>query len=131
MDFIRAHQLDMMLFLSGSCGILAIMTLMPKFLSVKRKSILALMELAAMMQLIFDRLSYEYRGDASVLGGFMVRISNAMTYFLILLVLLLVTYFMKDLFLSEGGLQKLPSRLVLCDVFFGVNPKTCGKVDQA
>lgn len=118
MDFIRAHQLDMMLFLSGSCGILAIMTLMPKFLSVKRKSILALMELAAMMQLIFDRLSYEYRGDASVIGGFMVRISNAMTYFLILLVLLLVTYFMKDLFLSEGGLQKLPNRLVLCDMFF-------------
>lgn len=71
-----------------------------------------------MMQLIFDRLSYEYRGNASVFGGFMVRISNAMTYFLILLVLLLVTYFMKDLFLNEGGLQKLPSRLVLCDVFF-------------
>lgn len=119
-DFIRAHQLDMMLFLSGSCGILAIMTLMPRFLSVKRKSILALMELSSMMQLIFDRLAYQYRGDASALGGFMVRVSNAMTYFLILLTLLLVTYFIKDLLKDEGGAAKLPRRLMLCDLAFVV-----------
>lgn len=118
MEFFRAHQLDMMLFLSGSCGILAIMTMMPKFLSVKRRSFLALMELASMMQLIFDRLAYQYRGDGSALGGLMVRVSNAMTYFLILLVLLLVTYFMKDLFQNEGGLKELPKRLFLCDILF-------------
>ena len=110
----------MMLFLSGSCGILTIMTLMPRFLSVKRRSILALMEVASMFQLIFDRLSYLYRGGESAFGGFIVRISNGMTYFLILLVLLLVTSFMKDLYLNEGGLEKPPRRLVLCDVTFFV-----------
>ncbi|MBR3224909.1 MAG: HD-GYP domain-containing protein [Atopobiaceae bacterium] len=118
MDFIRAHQLDMMLFLSGSCGILAVMTLMPRFLSVKRRSILLMMELASMMQLIFDRLSYEFRGNESLFGGFMVRISNAMTYFLILLILLLVSYFIKDLCMNEGGLKELPKRLRVCDVLF-------------
>ena len=78
MDFIRAHQLSIMLFLSGSCGILAAMTLMPKFMSYKRRSILALMEVESMFLLIFDRLSYIYRGDTSELGGFMVRLSNGM-----------------------------------------------------
>ncbi len=118
LDFIRAHQLDMMLFLSGSCGILAIMTLMPRFLSVKRRSILALMELASMAQLIFDRLSYEYRGNETAFGGIMVRISNAMTYFLILLILLLVTHFIKDLYRGEGKLVRPPRRLLACDVLF-------------
>ena len=120
MDFIRAHQLDMMLFLSGSCGILAIMTLMPRFLSVKRRSILSMMELASMMQLIFDRLSYEFRGNESLLGGFVVRISNAMTYFLILLILLLVSHFIKDLCQNEGELKRLPRRLRVCDVLFAI-----------
>ena len=118
MEFIRAHQLDMMLFLSGSCGILAIMTLMPRFLSVRRRSILTLMELACMAQLIFDRLSYEYRGNVSPLGGLMVRVSNAMTYFLILLILLLVSYFIKDLYLEEGGFGRFLKRLRVCDVLF-------------
>ena len=120
MDFIRAHQLDIMLFLSGSCGILAVMTLMPRFLSVKRRSILTAMELASMMQLIFDRLSYQYRGDVSAFGGIMVRVSNGMTYFLILLILLLVAYFIRDLCWNEGGLQRAPRRLIACDVLFFV-----------
>ena len=120
MDFLRAHQLDMMLFLSGSCGILAVMTLLPTFLSVKRRSILALMEVAAMMQLIFDRLSYQFRGNETTLGGFVVRISNAMTYFLILLILLLVSRFMIDLYKNEGGLKEIPKRLLVCDVLFCV-----------
>lgn len=77
-----------------------------------------MMELASMMQLIFDRLSYEFRGNESLFGGFMVRISNAMTYFLILLILLLVSYFIKDLCMNEGGLKELPKRLRVCDVLF-------------
>ena len=91
---------------------------MPRFLSVKRRSILLVMELASMMQLIFDRLSYEFRGNESLFGGFMVRISNAMTYFLILLILLLVSHFIKDLCMNEGGLKELPKRLRVCDVLF-------------
>ena len=118
MDFLRAHQLDIMLFLSGSCGILAIMTLMPRFLSVRRRSILTAMEVSSMMMLFFDRLAYIYRGNQSTFGGFMVRLSNAMPYFLILLNLLLITYFIKDLLQNEGQLKDLPKRLRVCDVSF-------------
>ena len=105
MNFIRTHQLSVMLFLSGSLGILMIMTLLPKFMSYKRRSILALMEFASMMLLIFDRLSYLYRGDVSTYGGLMVRLSNGMCYFLMLLIPLLVTHFMQDLYLNEGKLE--------------------------
>ena len=88
MNFIRTHQLSVMLFLSGSLGILMIMTLLPKFMSYKRRSILALMEFASMMLLIFDRLSYLHRGDVSTYGGYMVRLSNGMCYFLMLLIVI-------------------------------------------
>ena len=120
MNFIRTHQLSVMLFLSGSLGILMVMTLLPKFMSYKRRSILALMEFASMMLLIFDRLSYLYRGDVSAYGGFMVRLSNGMCYFLMLLIPLLVTHFMQDLYLTEGKLEKTPVGLRICEVLFAV-----------
>ena len=120
MNFIRTHQLSVMLFLSGSLGILMIMTLLPKFMSYKRRSILALMEFASMMLLIFDRLSYLYRGDVSTYGGFMVRLSNGMCYFLMLLIPLLVTHFMQDLYRNEGKLGKTPAGLRICEVLFAI-----------
>ena len=118
MEFLQTFQLDIMLFLSGCCGILAIMTLMPKFMSRKRRSILVLMEVSSMLLLLFDRLAYLYRGNPSNLGGFMVRLSNGMCYFISLLIPLLVTYFLRDIYKNEGGMDKLPRRLVICDILF-------------
>lgn len=60
MAFLRAHQLDLMLFMSGICGILAVLTAVPRSLSSKRKSILALMEIAAMC-LLQESLLIQYR----------------------------------------------------------------------
>ncbi len=118
MDFIRAHQLDAMLFMSGICFILTVMTLMPKFMSRNRRSILALMELSSMALLLFDRVSYLHRGDASELGGIIVRVGNGMVFFLTLLIPLLVTHYLRDLYQNEGGLERPPRRLRLCEVFF-------------
>lgn len=55
MEFLKAHQLNAMLFMSGICFVLAILTLMTKSLSPKRKRILALLEIAAMVLLLSDR----------------------------------------------------------------------------
>lgn len=118
MGFLYTFQLDIMLFMSGICGILAVMTLMPKFMSPARRSILALMETASMMLLIFDRLAYIYRGRPGELSGMIVRVSNGMVFFLTLLIPLLVAHFMRDLYLNEGGLERVPRRLILCDVLF-------------
>ena len=118
MSFLQEHQLDIMLFLSGSCGVLAFMTLMPRFMSLLRRVLLASMEFASMLLLLCERVSYLYRGDTSALGGVMVRVGNGMTYFLTLLIPFLVTRFMWDLCRHEGGLTKFPLRLRLCDALF-------------
>ena len=118
MDFIRAHQLDAMLFMSGICFILAIMTLIPKFMSRTRRSILALMELSSMLLLLFDRASYLYRGVTSDVAGIIVRVGNGMVYFLTLLIPLLVTHYLRDLYKNEGGLERAPKLLRACEVLF-------------
>ena len=76
MNFLIAHQLDIMLFMSGICGILAVLAMMSKSLSHRRRRIIAQLEVGAMLLLISDRQAYIYRGDTSALGFWMVRISN-------------------------------------------------------
>lgn len=118
MDFIKAHQLNIMLIMSGVCGILAIMTHITKSLPRKTKFILVSMEVSAMMLLIFDRYSYIYRGDTSTLGFYMVRIGNGMVYFFLLFIPFLVTGYLADVLANEGKLQKKPVQLVISDILF-------------
>ena len=118
MAWIRAHQLSIMLFMSGICGILAFLTLITDSLSGGRKGILTLMELSSMLLLLFDRASYLYRGDASELGFLMVRISNGLVYFLVLFIPFLVTQYLKDLYQKDGHLQAPLKRFLICDILF-------------
>ena len=118
MEFIRAHQLGIMQFMAGVCGVLTIVSLMPKFMSQRRRSILALMEFCSMLLLESDRLAYLYRGDVSDFGGFVVRISNGLLYFFTLLIPLLVTYLIGDIYQNEGKMEKLPKRIKICEVLF-------------
>ena len=80
-----------MLFMSGICGVLAILALMTKSLSRRNRRILAAFEAAAMLLLVFDRYAYLYRGDPSTAGYWMVRISNFMVFFLSLFILHCIT----------------------------------------
>ena len=118
MLFLQEHQLNIMLFMSGICGILAVLTAIPRTLSPKRKSILAMMEIASMFLLLFDRAAYLYRGDLSELGGMMVRFSNGMVYFMQVFIPHLVTRYMYDLFREEGRLGFTPKRLRICEGLF-------------
>ena len=120
MDFLLANQLDIMLFMSGVCGVLAIMSLLPSFMSRRRRSILALMEISSMFLLNCDRLAYIYRGNISEFGGFMVRFTNGMTYFLTLLIPVLATYLIGDLYLNEGKMEKVPKGVVICQILFAI-----------
>lgn len=109
-----------MLFMCGMCGILAVMTLLIKFLPVKTKRILTSMEVSAMLLLFFDRLSYIYRGDPSGLGFYMVRVSNGLVYLISLLIPFLVTRFLNDYFFNEIGLKKTPKQLAAADAVFAI-----------
>ena len=120
MSFIVAHQLNIMLFMCGMCGILAVMTVLTESLPNTSKSVLASMEIFAMLLLYFDRLSYRYKGDGSALGFYVVRISNGMVYFLQLMITCLVTRYLSDLYKNEAGVRRLPKQLMACDILFVV-----------
>ena len=118
MDFLREHQLNFMLFLSGICTILAILAFFTKSLEKKRRFSLVFMELCAALLLIADRYAYLYRGDPSQLGYWMVRISNFLVYFLSLLIIFFYNKYLLGLFTREGKLQNPPVRLQLVNTFF-------------
>ena len=118
MAFLKAHQLNIMLFMSGICCILALLTAIPKSLSKRRKGILALMATAAMLLLLFDRAAYIYRGDVSELGTGMVRLSNGLVFFFQILIPHLVTRYTYDLIENEAGISVGSKRLRAAEILF-------------
>lgn len=118
MEFLKAQQLNFMLFMSGICFVLAILTLVTKALSPRRKRALALLEIAAMILLLSDRFAYIYRGDTSALGFWMVRISNFLVYFMTLYIAHALTLYLIDLFRNEGKLTTFPKRIWVCEALF-------------
>ena len=117
MEFLKANQLDIMLFTSGICGALVILTLITKSLSTKRRRIIALLEAASMLLLLSDRAAYIYRGDVSALGYRMVRISNFLVFFLSLYLTHCLTLYLYDLFKHDAKITP-PRRLIVCEVLF-------------
>ena len=118
MEFIQLHQLDIMLFMSGVCGILTFMTLITSNVPNRKKSILTLMEAAATLLMFFERFSYIYRGNTSIKGYYMVRISNAFVFFLILLIPYIVSHYLRNLCKYHTSLKYVPFCLKLCDIPF-------------
>ena len=80
MDFLQNHQLDIMLFLSGVCGILPLFTLISTTIHKKRKIAIIALEICETILLLADRFAYIYRGDSSALGFYMVRASNFLVF---------------------------------------------------
>lgn len=120
MEFFRAHQLSIMLFLSGICSVLAILCFFTNSLPKKRRYVLTMLEFFAALLLIMDRYAYIFRGNTSALGWWMVRISNFCVYLFSLCILHTFTLYLCSLFTNEGELEHLPRRLQICQVFFGV-----------
>lgn len=81
-DFLIAHQKDIMLVLSGMCGVIAVFVLLMKSLPKKRRHALLAVEICAMFIMIADCLAYAYRGRASEIAYYVVRISNFAVFFL-------------------------------------------------
>lgn len=115
-DYLKDKQLNIMLILCGACGILAFLLLITRFLTLKRKWALILMELVALFLLWFDRLAYIYAGDVSRKGYYMVRVSNFMVFFLTSAVVLVFNLFISDYLTTEGGLKTIPKRLEVVGV---------------
>lgn len=110
-EIIREHQMNIMLALCAICIMIAGLLLFTRFLSKRRKWILFLMELIAACLLAFDRAAYICRGDETPLGGFMVRLSNFMVFFLTSAVVPAFNLYLTDLLQNEAGLKEIPKRL--------------------
>ena len=115
MEFLREHQMDIMMVLSGICGNLAFFVYINKILSVRRKIALMSMELGAMFLLMADRCNYLYRGSADTTGYRMVRISNFMVFFLTVFMIFTFNLYLKDLYADEGEMEQMPKRLKIVD----------------
>ena len=103
-----------MVYMSGICAVLAMLTLLTRSLTPRRRRNLALTEFAASLLLAFDRFAYQYHGDPSTTGYWMVRLSNFMVYFLSLFLAYRFTQYLCDLYTNEGGLPRVPKRLHIC-----------------
>lgn len=115
-DFIRDHQLNMMLVLCGACGTMAFLLLLTRFLSKSRKWILALMEVVAFFLLWFDRMAYIYAGNPSFHGYVMVRVSNFLVFFLTSGIVFSFNLYVIDYLRNEGELNRTPYRLTFAGV---------------
>ena len=111
MEYLRQYQADIMLLLSGICGLMGLLVYLTKSMSKTRKLALMQFEFTSMLLLIADRQAYIYRGDTSTLGWWMVRISNFLVFFLTLAVIYSFNLYLIDLYTHEGGLEKPPKRL--------------------
>ncbi len=109
MEFLSAHQLNIMLFMSGICGILAFLSCISRTLSPKRRRILTLLEAAAMFLLLADWYAYRFRGEPGTTGFWMVRISNFLVFFLALFMIHEITLYLSDLFLNDAKFAGFPN----------------------
>ncbi|MCR4807151.1 MAG: HD domain-containing protein [Lachnospiraceae bacterium] len=119
-EFLTRYQLDIMQTLSGVCGIMAVLLVVTRALSRRRRQILILMELSAMFLLIFDRLAYIYSGDMSRTGHIMVRVSNFMVFFITSEIVLAFNLYLTDLLVTEGGIKEIPRRLNIVNVLASI-----------
>lgn len=116
MELLKSYQPDIMLVLSGICGMTALFVYMTDSISKSRKITLMILELSAMFLMIADRHAYIWRGNPSSMGWWMVRISNFLVFFLTLVVIYLFNMYLIDLFTHEGKLSCAPKRLKITKV---------------
>ena len=112
-DFIRNHQMNIMLVLCAACATMTIMLFLTKFLSKKRKWILIGMEIIATLLLFFDRFAYIYAGNPTFTGYIMVRLANFMVFSLTSAIVLTFNFYLIDLLRNEGKLSVIPRRLII------------------
>ena len=112
-DLLVNHQLNIMLGLSFACFTMALLLVITKFLSKRRKWILIAMELMATLLLFFDRQAYMYSGNVTKTGLVMVRVSNFIVFFMTSGIVFGFTMYVIDLLMTEGKLETIPRRLQL------------------
>ena len=116
MEFLRQHQLDLMLILIGILSSLVFYLFFTRAVAGRHRLTLFLMAFFAILLLIADREAYIFRGDTSVLGFWMVRISNFLVFFMSLLNIFAFNLFLVNLFTNDGKKKEIPLGLKLSKI---------------
>ena len=111
LDYLMRHQTDIMLALSSICAMTTFFVFLTDSLEKGRKAALMIMEIGGTILLTFEMFSYIYRGDVSVLGYWMVRIGNFMTFAMMPVLMGGFTYYLSDLLKNDVGIKVLSKRL--------------------
>ncbi len=120
MEFLGNLQLNIMLVLSGICGVIALFVNVIRTLPVERKRAIVYMGLGSMLLLISDRYAYIYRGDVSSMGFWMVRITNFLCYLMLLFIFFGFNLYLKDLFKTEAGFDEPPVLFTAAEILIAV-----------
>ncbi|MBQ7542528.1 MAG: HD domain-containing protein [Clostridia bacterium] len=108
--FLRTYQTQIMLVLSGICGIIAVFAFITKYPSRHRKTSQIIMALSAMMLLISEILGEYYFGVTTPTGYWVVRICNFLVYLTTIWVVHSFTLFLMD-YVRVDLKQPVPKRL--------------------
>ena len=119
-QFFHDFQLSVMLFLSGACGVLAMLSMSTATLSSVRRRALVSMEIAASLLLLFDRQAYLHRGLLDTYSYYMVRISNFFVFFFTLVLAHTFNLYLMDMLKHNEKVRNIPRSLICCEVFFSV-----------
>ena len=112
---LQSLQLDIMLILSGISAATAFYLALTKSLDTERKVYLILTNVFSVLLLYFDRAAYLFRGDTSISGYWMVRISNFTVFAMVLMIVWAFNHYIRDIYRDETGIAKIPLRLTLVD----------------
>lgn len=112
----QSLQLDLMLILSGISAATAFFMALSKTLDRERKLFLILTNIFTVLLLYFDRTERFFNGDPSATGYWMVRISNFIQFAMVLLIIWAFNHYIRDIYIDETGLKKIPVRLTVIDI---------------
>ena len=114
-EFLRIHQVDIMLGLVSICLIIAVFTAVNTIMSKRRKIIMFMMQLGAVIWLEADRVAYMFHGIPGREGYIAVRVSNCLVFMMTVFVLFTISLYLQDVLKNEGGIQKVPLALNIAD----------------
>jgi len=122
LETLKNVQLDLMLVICGISGAVAFFLALSKSIDKERKLYLILANLCSVLLMISDRAAYSFRGNAGLAASVIVRISNFLTFGMILMILWAFNNYFQDICREAPGIKAALKRLKACNyiILFGL-----------
>lgn len=122
LETLKNVQLDLMLVICGISGAVAFFLALSKSIDKERKLYLILANLCSVLLMISDRSAYSFRGNTGLAASVIVRISNFLTFGMILMILWAFNNYFQDICREAPGIKAALKRLKVCNyiILFGL-----------